>query len=284
MYSLILILLLIFLGYGLSVILLPAKIKKFSLILSPFIGTIMIIVIGLALSVAKLGINQSLFTRQELTALKGYHLIIFFVFLTWIYAFIFHKKILLRFYKHNLFYIPFVLILLVTGILNFPDQSDLLNISTKLQNDSLFGLVQDSGYSLSKVPIQIGTPILYSFLLSVFLWIPKNEFLQSMYISYILTFGIFALVLLLIINIRQSLKLFEFNGSIVLTSAAIFSLSALNTTVFFFALVVMGVCFLYLSYLHRTLQYIYTFLKIILLWVLINPFFTGLLIQKYLFS
>ena len=275
---------LIFLGYSYSVILLPEKIQKFSLVLSPFIGAIFIIIIGLALSVAKIGMNQELLPDIGVIGLKGYQLIIFFTFLTWIYAFIFHKKIALRFYRQSLFIIPLVLVIVLTGIFNFPDQSSLLSLSTGLQKTSIIDMVYHSGPSLSNVHFQLGTPILYSFYLSVFHRIPKNELFQTIGLSYLITFGIFILVIYLIKNINPRLKLFEYNGAIILTSAAIFSLSTLNVTVLFITLVVVAVYFLFQSYLHRTLQYIFTLLKIVLLAVLINPFFTGLLIKIYLLS
>src|SRR3990167_5101734 len=122
MDTLIFILLLIFVGYGFSVILLPKKIQKYSLVLSPFVGITFVIVIGLALSVAKIGMDE---------------VIIFLSSLSWIYAFIFHKR-MFRFYKQSLFIIPLILILLFAGIFTIPIRPDLRNMNERDNKEALF--------------------------------------------------------------------------------------------------------------------------------------------------
>src|SRR3989344_2400449 len=282
MDTLIFILLLIFVGYGFSVILLPKKIQKYTLVLSPFVGITFVIVIGLALSVAKIGMDEVIISGKGLARLQGNQIIIFLSSLSWIYAFIFHKR-MFRFYKQSLFIIPLILILLFAGIFTIPIRPDLRNMSLILQKNTLFDMVQDSG-SLTNVNFQVGTPIVYSFFISVFHWIPKDKLLQMMYLSYLLTFGIYILVILIIMNNISTLRLFEYNGPIVLTSISIFSLATLNATVFFIALAFMAVYFLYKFFFHRSLQYLFTLFKIVLLTVLINPFFMGLIIKTYIFS
>ena len=65
-----------FLGYSFSVILLPEKIQKYSLALSPFVGATFIIIIALALGAAKIAMNENIISGNLPLQLKGFQIII----------------------------------------------------------------------------------------------------------------------------------------------------------------------------------------------------------------
>lgn len=164
-------LLLILIGYCFSIIFLPSKLKQYSLILSPWIGTVFIIYGGIALGMGRIAMNEELLIR---TGFRGIHFLLFIGFLVILYAFIFMKERMILGSILHLLFIGLILVftLFLDGIpIPQQNQGNIIVQSEYLLNHAITDILDES-QKISREELKVGVAMNIAFFQSL---LPSNS-------------------------------------------------------------------------------------------------------------
>lgn len=159
--ALIIILSLVFLGYGINSLFLPKNLRAYGMWLAPLLGTVLVVVVGAALSLSKIGVNENMLKGL---GIKGYHTILLVSLLLLFYSFLERKK--LRFISlHNVV----LLFLFSFGVLLTPRVAASVELVHATEYFSERGVVEKliAEKKLTSDDFQIGVPILMAFFAGV---------------------------------------------------------------------------------------------------------------------
>lgn len=175
---------LFFLGYGLSSLFLPKTLRAYGIWLTPWLGTVLVIVVGAALSLSKVGMDERLLGGL---GVKGYHVILIISLVLLFYALL--EKGKMKFFSLDngvLFLIFFFGVLFVRSV------SASSNLIQSIEYFREKGVIEKiiTEKKLTIDTLQIGVPILGAFFESVF----QTEIKQLMLNLAKVYYGLFALL------------------------------------------------------------------------------------------
>lgn len=279
MIYLIIPLILIFLGYGILILLLPKSLKSYSLFLAPWIGASIIIILGLSLNMNKLRMSDFLFGGAWV---PGYQFILLLGAMLFIDSIILKTKEALLINKHDWLIIMVPVLAFITNsvIAGFKAQQ-ITSLTAVLNHTSLVDTMHIT-FTYPEYYQQIGLPLILSFFSAIFNTINMSELLhviQSTYIAFTVP-----LLFFLYKGIQKKWykhidMLMSADANLFIIALLLVAITVINLVFFVTLVAALALISLYFAITKKRIGPIIQYGKIILLLLLMNPVGYGLIIK-----
>ncbi len=273
---------LIIVGYGFSLFLLPSKLNPYSLLVAPWFGFLAIVILGLAINLGKVSLHENIVMN-----ISGSMFIVIFTLVFLTYMLLQNIKIVLNFNKSALLLSVSPLIALFLYSVIQPADTSVLKVVETINNAPLIDHVR-SALEISNVTLNMGFPLVLSFFSSFYTAVSLehlSRIVVAVSISLILPLIFFSYIIyrdklyreLFIPNNR---KLFlGINNINLLIALVLIGLSTYNLDLLIIAISIFLVAALYYSVSERNLSPLINVFKSFLLSIVINPIWYGFIFK-----
>ena len=266
-------------GYGFSVLFLPSKLRSNTLLFAPWMGIVFIIYSGLALNLGRVAMNEELLVGR---GFRGFQFIILLAIIATLYAAFYFKRKFFQFKKSHLLIFFFSLVILtLLQYIPIKKQMSIITSSNYLLEQTITDTLLKT-HKVSNNDLLIGIPLVIAFLRSIYPFISIELLSQiaNFYVRLIIYAGIFicSLIFLKEVVINNSIVI---RGSELLFVIFMFALFSINIPLAIITLFLLLLYSIYQTYDKKSLLPLYKTGIIVLLLLLINPLYTGLLLHLY---